>query len=326
MKSDLELQFLSDQIQNCFNELFRVIYNESEDFLKAICQLSIYLISDKNNYDYILKKYNIKSKEILIRMFISNFLEITYYRRKNNIPLDKERLGLLNTIENLPSLENRPILSFISFNPKQFVIMINDVLLYFWHLSPMYSYNATQSIIKDGFSKKLYEIYPVAFNEHLLTLNDTYSKKEWLLFTFYEVLINETEKIEFSQGGFPTPSAGYIQKLTNILKEYNGHNPSLPNIHKAILDNFQLRTDILNNNEAKLLLLEIIISLIKLKEINNLPLEIDEKLILSTLLKQSPSYYDKNNQTLISILINNFSYFSYEEILEDKLNNNWKMS
>lgn len=50
----------------------------------------------------------------------------------------------------------------------------------------------------------------------MLTLDDSYSPKELLLYTFYETLINETEKIEFSNGGFPIPDAGYTQRLANI--------------------------------------------------------------------------------------------------------------
>lgn len=317
---DIDFKFLSDQVQNCLNELFNEAYKKSQNYIEAISKISIYLVGDNNTYDYVLKKYSNVNRELLNRMVLSNFLEITYYRRKNDIPVDKKRLSIL---ECAVSSYNDSLMDLIYFDAKQFFLMLNDVLLYFWHLSPIYSFNVVQSMIKDGFAKKLYDIYSLAMSEHMLTLDDSYSPKELLLYTFYETLINETEKIEFSNGGFPIPDAGYTQRLANILKKYNGNNPELSNIHKIILDVFTFRTHIDKNDDDKLLMVEIIISTIRAKQTVRFPLEPEEKALIASFDTSDKSaesisrFYDTNQQVIISSLLNNWNYFSNEEILGD---------
>lgn len=214
-------------------------------------------------------------------------------------------------------------MELIYFDSNQFFIMLNDVLLYFWHLSPIYSYNIVQSIVKDVFAKKLYSIYYLAMSEHILTLDDSFSTKQFLLYTFYEILISETEKIEFSNGVFPIPDAGYTQRLANILKTYNGSNLKLLNIHKKILDNFTSRTHLNENDDNKSLMIEIIISTIRAKQTYGFPLEQEEKILIDSFDKSDKSaasmteLYDKNQQVIVSSLINNWNYFPDEELLSD---------
>jgi len=320
---DINFQFLSDQVQNCLNELFNETYKKDQSYIDAVSEISVYLIGGNDKYDYILNKYNNVDKELLNQMVFSNFLEITYYRRKNDIPVDKERLSILNNVESITSSKSEGLMDLMYLDSKQFFLMLNDVLLYFWHLSPIYSYNIVQCIIKDGFAKKLYSIYPLAMSEHMLTLDDSFSAKQLLLYTFYETLINATERIEFSNGEFPVPDAGYTQRLANILKIYNGKNPKLLNIHKEIFDDFTNRTNLNKKDENKTLIIEIIISTIRAKQRYGFPLEQEEKCLIDLFDKSDKSaasiteLYDNNQQVIVSSLINNWNYFSAEELLGD---------
>lgn len=98
MPGSINFSFLSDQIQNCFNKLFNEVYHEKQEYREAVLETSIYLIDSSDKYDYVLEKYTNITKELLNQMILSNFLEVTYYRRKNNIPIDNERLNI-NTVE-----------------------------------------------------------------------------------------------------------------------------------------------------------------------------------------------------------------------------------
>lgn len=143
MPNNIDFKFLSDQVQNCLNELFNEAYKKSQNYIEAISKISIYLVGDNNTYNYVLKMYSNVNRELLNRMVLSNFLEITYYRRKNDIPLDKKRLSIL---ECALSSYNDSLMDLIYFDAKQFFLMLNDVLLYFWHLSPIYSFNVVKII------------------------------------------------------------------------------------------------------------------------------------------------------------------------------------
>ena len=80
-------------------------------------------------------------------MILSNFSEITYYGRKY--------------IQfSLADLNNNGFMSLLCCYIHQFANMVNDVLLYFWNPSTIYSYNIVKSMSEDGFVQKLYSIYP----------------------------------------------------------------------------------------------------------------------------------------------------------------------
>lgn len=316
--------YLSDKIQDCLNDLFSTSYKKNDDYMKSIIEISNYLISNSNKYNNILKKYDIVNKKVLNQMILSNFSEITYYRRKNAIQLDDERLNILKSVETT-NLNDNYIMSLLYCDIYQFATMINDVLLYFWHPSQIYSYNIVKSMYEDDFAKNLYQIYPLAMNEHILTLNDTFTEKEFLLYTLIETMINATEKLSFANGEYPIPNLGYLQNIANKLKEHNGNNPSLPNLHKEILENFNSRTDISKgNNYDKILILEILLSINQAKHRYYIPESQDEKDILNILksiniysLEEISNLYDAKEEKIISSLINDWNLFPDETMLFD---------
>ncbi len=314
------MEYLSDTIQECFIELINTAYAKNENLGEAICCVSIYLIRNNTDFDHILEKHNGVTKELIKEMVVSNFLELTYYRRKNNIPLDQDRLAFLKVVEESNSFEGA---SLIAISEVQFAMMINDALLYFCHISPMHSYNVVKTITESEFAKKLYEIYPLAFNEHILTFNDNFTRKEALLSAFIEEIVNATERLDFSEGLYPSPVSGYIQSLANTLKMYNGHNPELPNIHKEIIETFLARTNIVNNPEDKSLMLEIVICTLRAKQELHFPLSPEEIHILSSFDTMDKSletfciFFDTNIYLLLTALLNNWNYFRVQELLKD---------
>lgn len=80
--ADFNYKFLSNQVQNCLNELFNETYKKEQNYIDAVSEISAYLIGRNDKYDYILNKYYNVDKELLNRMVLSNYLEITYYRIK----------------------------------------------------------------------------------------------------------------------------------------------------------------------------------------------------------------------------------------------------
>lgn len=316
------IEYLSDIIQNCFNELFSTSYKETSDYEKSLVEITNYLFNNNNKYDNILRKYDGINKQLINQMVLSNFLEISYYRRKNGVQLDHIRLNVLNLVEN----ENMDdsIVSLFEPNIHQFSIMINDVLLYFWHPSPIYSYNAVKSIYQKRFSEILHQIYPLSIHEHALTLNDSFTEKEFLLYTLIESMINASERLSFSNNMPPIPNHGYLQEIANQLKKHNGREPLLPNLHKEILDEFNSKAKISKgNNYDKILILEILLSTIQAKQTCCIPLSKDEKHILNGLeyvnisLERISNFYDFNEKKIISSLIDNWNMFPNETMLLD---------
>lgn len=318
------ITYLSDNVQNCLNDLFSIAYNKkNDDFMESILEISSYLMSKSNEYDDVLNKYEGVSKSLLNQMILSNFLEITYYRRKNGIKLDDVRLNIFNSLETSNS-NNNGLMSLLYCDMQQFATMVNDVLLYFWYPFPMYSYNIVKSMSEDGFAKKLYAIYPLAHNEHILTLDYSCTEKEFLLYTLIETMITATERLTFSNGNYPIPNAGYFQDIANKLKKHNGSNPTLPNLHKEVLEEFNTRVGISKgNNYNKILLLEILLSTVQAKNRCFIPESKDEKQIIETLnktnftLEDLSSLYDNNEEQIISSLINDWNMFPNEIILSD---------
>lgn len=317
------ITYLSDNIQNCLNNLFSTSYKKTDDFNKSLIDVANYLVTESEEYDVILDNYDGVNKGLLNQMIFSNFSEINYYRRKNGIQLDEERLYILNSVEK-PDSPNSAYMLLLYCDVEQFATMINDVLLYFWHPSPMYSYNIVKSMSKDGFAKNLYPVYPLAVNEHMLTLDDSYNEKESLLYTLIETMINTTERLTFSKGEYPIPNAGYLQEIANTLKKHNGSNPSLPNLHKQILEEFNSRVGIDKGNDYnKILLLEILLSTIQTKHRCCIPESKEEKHIVEMIHKTNHSLedlsklYDNNEVQIISSLINDWNMFPIETMLSD---------
>lgn len=317
------ISYLSDKIQNCLNDLFSTSYKKTDDFLKSLVEISGYLLSESNKFDNILNKYDGVNKSLLNQMILSNFSEITYYRRKNGIKLDDVRLNILNSVEMVDS-NNNGLMSLLYCDIHQFATMLNDVLLYFWHPSPMYSYNIVKSMSEDGFAKNLYPIYPLALNEHMLTMDDSYNEKEFLLYTLIETMITATERLTFSSGNYPIPDAGYLQEIANTLKKHNGNNKNIPNLHKQILEEFNSKVGISQGkNYNKILLLEILLSTVQTKHRCCIPESKEEKQIVEMIHKTNLSLedlsdlYDNNEGQIISSLINDWNMFPSETMLSD---------
>lgn len=317
------ITYLSDNVQNCLNDLFSTSYKKTDDFIESVIEISSYLISENKEYDDISNKYVGVSKSLLNQMILSNFSEITYYRRKNGIQLDDVRLNILNSVEMADS-NNNGLMSLLYCDIYQFATMLNDVLLYFWHPSPMYSYNIVKSMSEDGFAKNLYPIYPLAVNEHMLTLDDSYNEKEFLLYTLIETMITETERLQFSSGNYPIPNAGYLQEIANTLKKHNGNNKNIPNLHKQILEEFNSKVGMTQgNNYNKILLLEILLSAVQTKHRCCIPESKEEKQIVEMLhktnlsLEELSNLYDNNEGQIISSLINDWNMFPIETMLSD---------
>lgn len=317
------ITYLSDSIQNCLNDLFSTSYKKTDDFLKSLVEISGYLLSESNKYDNVLNKYDGVNKSLLNQMILSNFSEINYYRRKNGIQLDAVRLNILNLVEKA-DINNDSLMSLLYCDIHQFTTMINDVLLYFWHPSPMYSYNIVKSISEDGFAKKLYSIYPLALNEHMLTMDDSYNEKEFLLYTLIEIMITEIERLTFSSGNYTIPNAGYLQEIANTLKKYNGNNKNIPNLHKQILEEFNSKVGMTQgNNYNKILLLEMLLSIVQTKHRCCISESIEEKQIVEMVHKTNLSLeslsdlYDNKECQIISLLINNWNMFPIETMLSD---------
>jgi len=317
------ISYLSDKIQNCLNDLFSASYKKTDDFNKSLIDISSYLVTESEEYDVILDKYDGVNKGLLNQMIFSNFSEINYYRRKNGVQLDDERLYILNSVEK-PDSPNGAYMLLLYCDVQQFATMINDVLLYFWHPSPMYSYNIVKSMSEDGFAKNLYQIYPLALNEHMLTMDDSYNEKEFLLYTLIETMITATERLIFSSGNYPIPNAGYLQEIANTLKKHNGNNKNIPNLHKQILEEFNSKVGMTQgNNYNKILLLEILLSTVQTKHRCCIPESKEEKQIVEMIHKTNFSLgnlsdlYDNNEGQIISSLINDWNMFPIETMLSD---------
>ena len=208
---------------------------------------------------------------------------------------------------------------------NQLAMMINDVLLYFWHYSPIYSYNAVCSFINTEFANYLNEIYPYAKLEHNLTIeNSKFNGMEYLLFSLYEIVINETERIEFEKGLAPMPESDYLMGIDDLVRYYNGEkdengNEKEYNLQKLIYDQFKKRTNIDLDCGNKTIFVEIVIKMLLAKKEMGIPFEDGESELLNVLLdnKNYSDYYDKNNDLLFSIVLNNLFYIDRDVILGD---------
>jgi len=317
------ITYLSDLAQVCLVDLFSTSYEKTDDYMKSVFEIANCLIDESNEYDGILNKYDGVNKNLLKQMILSNFSEITYYRRKNGIQLDSGRLNILEAVETA-DLNDDGVMVLLHCDMPQFATMINDVLLYFWHPSPIYSYNIVKAMNEDGFAKKLYPIYPLAMSEHMLTLDYSYSEKETLLYTLKEAIVNATERITFANGGDPIPNSGYLQDIANKLKKYNGRNPELPNLHEQILEEFNAKMGITEGIDYnKVLILEILVATVQAKQNQWIPESKIEKQVIEYLnktnltLENLSNFYDNNEKTIISSLIDDWNMVSDENMLAD---------
>ena len=313
---DNNCSFLSSNLQDCFFEIFNYISKENE-YMDAVAQMTYYFADVNNDYDFIVNKYPGINKELLIKMVLSNFLEINYYRLENNIEIDDDRKFF---IEKVISYNNSShMLDLLCLNGNQIAIMINDVLLYFWHLSPIYSYNAVMSMKKSRFDKYLNNLYPLAKMEHSLTMMSEFSDKEYLLFTLYECIVNEVERIDFANGNYPSPDPEYLLRIKNQLYQYNGTNNKEINLYKRIINKYRERCSIDNIPVYKKLLITMCEALLKHKKDDNISYEDFESKFMEIVnnLKHE-DLFDKYGDNIIGVFLDNLGYVDIYDIINSQ--------
>lgn len=326
MTKNNNINYLSVQTEKCLMEIFTKIFNETSEFgyIGALTDIALYLTGSENKYDDILSKYQGVNKQNLLQIIFCYFLIMNNYRQKNNIKLDERRKNMLGLLENV-KVRNVGI-SLLQFDIYDVVWALTDSLIYINHPSPILSLNAMESMIEDGKFEKLYQVYPFKIGRQQLieSINKDFNNKQILLYTLIEKMVIEVERLIFSWGNFPIYDLGYLMLIENTLKEYNGENKLLPNIHKEILKSFNHTIKISQgNNYNKILLLEILFSMIQAKRRCCIPESKEEKQIVETLNKTNLSLenlsnlYDNNEELIISSLINNWNLFPIETALSD---------
>lgn len=326
MPKNNNITYLSEQNEKCLMEIFTKIFNETSDFsyTEAVTDIALYLIGSENKYDDILSKYEGVDKQNLLQIIFSYFLVMNKYRQKNNIVLDERRKNILNLLENA---KGRNVgISLLQFDIYDVVWALTDSLIYINHPSPIFSSNAIKSMREEGYFEKLYQVYPFEIDEQqfIELINKNFNSKEILLYTLIEKMVIEVERLIFSWGNFPIYDLGYLMLIENTLKEYNGRNKLLPNIHCEILKSFNDEIKISQgNNYNKILLLEILLSTVQTKHRCCIPESKEEKQIVEMIHKTNLSLeilsdlYDNNEGEIISSLINDWNMFPIETMLLD---------
>jgi len=326
MVENNNINYLSEQTEKCLMEIFTTKFNETSesDYVGALVDIALYLTGSENAYDNILSKYEGVNKQNLIQLIFSYYLIMNYYRQKNNIELDEKRKNVLNMLENA---KGRSVgISLLQFDLYDVVWALTDSLIYINHPSPIFSSNAVESMIEDGNFEKIYQIYPfeIGRQQPIELMNKNFNDKEVLLYTLIETMVIEVERLIFSWGNFPIYDLGYLMLIENILKEYNGTNKLLPNIHQEILKRFNDKTKTSQeNNYNKILLLEILLSTVQTKHRCCIQESEEEKQIVEMVYKTNHSLeelsnlYDNNEGQIISSLINNWNKFPNETMLSN---------
>ena len=317
---------LSDKIQNCFVKIVDQAIKNEPDIDKALACVLKYLKGENTQFDNLLKEYSV-SKNYLCQMILSNFFEINYYRYKNYMWLDTKRDHLVEMIKT-GKIEARDANSVLnSYSGNDGIFILNDVLLYFAHICPTYSYKVVKNLVNEPFVHNIYKLYPLALNEHLLTLDDEHSmplsKKEILLYDLYEIIVNESERVLFSEGKYPKFSRGYLQELANTLKKYSGHDKKKTNVHMSIIKAFDKRIIEQGDDLDKILTVELaIMTLIQKKKVH-FPLEDFEMRLLDEYNKMKKdkknliSFYDFYRNFIVKVIIINFWQLDSNDMLQD---------
>lgn len=317
-----EVIYLSDRAQQCLNALFTKAYKKTDDYFPALAEVAIYLLnSDEKDYDDLLKDYKGITKQMLVKMANSNFFELTYYRNKNGVKLDNFRQTNLDFIEG----EVNGIAKCIIGDAYQFVEILNDVLFYFWHVSPIYSYNATKAIRESGIHKTLYaDVYDLAVLEHALTIqNMELTDKEFLYYTLIECMSNAVERQVFAAGKYPIP-VGYRELMYDTLKKYNGRDKDLPNLHTEVIEEFTNKTGLENGPDYdKILIVEMLSQILNLKRQIIAPTKDERDLyigieIVDKNIESISEFYDKNKEKIIESLISNWMFYPDDIVLSDR--------
>ena len=313
-------EFITDKIQNIFAELASATIKNSNNYNDSIFELSNYLKSTNNHkYDLVLdKEITGISKELIITMIMSNFLEINFYRQESGIPLDLPRTEILKYLSKEGLDQLTAIKLFKKGSGRLNKVILDDVLYYLGPHPKTYSYNIVKKVKEKGFDKVLNRIYPLSRLEHLITLSNTLDDKEYLLYSFKEVLETQFEKNLIIMGRYPR----IIDKeLDNIFVNFTIQYPK--EVREKVFKDFNTKVGIENGNDFnKILLLDMSYKILsKISELNmQTPKEkelIDKIENINPSLENISKLYDENGVAIISTLINNIGFFDDDIILKD---------
>ena len=321
MESKTEPKFISAEIQNCFSEIFlqacRDCHNNYSEIMKRV---ALFLKgTTTHEYDSILNEYQGVTKDLLKMMLFSNFIEINYYRYKSNIPLDTLRLKSIQIVEKKVKSDN--ILNYIEHKGAAlYMAILNDVLIYFNHLSKTFSYNVVTLMKSTGYDKNIYLFYSFARLEHLLTLyeNDL-TNRDKILGILLDCIILTVERIQFSLKQTPIFNENYKIEIDNILK-------SNYSIYSEIIQNFKERANLsTDNTSVKKELLEILFLVIEYRSSVGMPLSVFE----FNFLKNTPSimnslanisnYFTENEDYIMTELIRDWSILIMDNIMRTEV-------
>lgn len=321
MENNIEPKLISDEIQNCFSEIFlQACQDCNNNYSEILTKLTLFLRRNTpHEYDNILKRYPGVTKDLLKIMLFSNFVEFNYYRHISNVPLDSLRLKSIQIIEKKKA-KGENILNYITNKGAPlYKAILNDVLIYFNHFSKTIAYNAVKSAIATGYADNIYSFYSFARLEHLITLNDNLTAREKLLGTLLECIVLSTEKNQFSLGITPTFNEYYKIAIDQILKvNYS--------VYPQIIESFKEKVDLSTENcRAKKELLEILFLVMDHRSSEGMSLGAFE----SNFLKNSPNimtspeniakYFSENEDLIMTGLIRNWTILMMDYVMDATL-------
>lgn len=314
--NNYNISFISDNVKSCFLEIFNEALKKCgmKNFGNTLFFVADYLMVNPNNneFDYILDKYPGVTKKMISQMIFSKFLEINYYRIKNNVSIDSDRLVLVNSI--ISSIENSrnvgaktASLVVPAFNS---IPIINDAYLYLSHLSDTYSKNAYKYFNKVSFDLLIASVYPLANIEFALNSFDNLSRKEIILGNLLEVIIHSVENIQFSNGIIPIFNDNYKNNIKDIINKFkNNMYINGTNIYNDVAMNFYKKEPL--EGDDIILIMELLVSLLNEKKDMNNTLSNDEDNLLNMIndMKNNKSLlidlYKRNYYFIIQIFMNN---------------------
>ena len=326
---DNNITFISENIQNCFKELFAEGFKKCgyKNYNDTVHTISNYLMPNPNNktFDYVLEKYPGVSKRMIIQMVITKFLELNYYRIKKDIVIDYKRAtlvkGFLDSIVTSAAFGvNR---AMVGISIKDLIPIISDAYLYLSHLSDTYSINACKDGKEDNFGDLVSTLYPLCKMDYVLNSEDNLSRKEIILGNIVEKIIDEIERVQFKNDIIPTFNSMYRQNNKMIIEEYSDNSSN--DICSRIIDGFN---DVPLENDDCILIMEMVVSILSEKKDMDMDLTSNESKILKHInhirdnRNKLIEYYRINRDNIIKVFINNYFDIPKQDILKHDINFN----
>lgn len=317
MKENNKTSFLSDNIRDCFLEIFdKAFYKCGETFYNiSLHSVVNYLIDpDSIAYNNVLQKYPDVNKKLINQMVYAKFMELNYYRIKNDIMIDNKRASLLKeaTAEFVSIINQGVGKGRIHLSVDDASIIVNDAYLYSIHFLDDFSKNIIKDNKEDCFDEIVSIFYPLTRIDHIENLIDPTSEKEDIYGKLYTETINSIERNQFNNNETPIPSVYYYKRCKKILDREN--------LYEDIINNF-IKKISLDYNEI-IYVMEMANSILDFKSsyINDLDIKIamtDEEKLLLKQLKMIVNDRDKNlilfnsrKNTILRILISNIFVFN----------------